>query len=222
MMLVHMTQMKAEAMNAHWVHGTDLSPLEARFGIRAYIKNFFPPGYINEQLRQKGEDHGEVLYWCGRPTAGGGGLGFCPRRCTVYTRRHFNVDPRFVYGMCVGGKFEKILKLHATARKWSEKDARALTDDRYRSGLLEQMMRQGLVNTSPQESEQRRELVKAAIEMMNGEDKLQLVGDLVKHKQSSDADNSSSGGGGNSNTDKTVEKTTPQRRSGRERTPRAR
>ena len=176
--------------------------------------------YINEQLRKKGEDHGEVLYWCGRPTAGGGGLGFCPRRCTVYTRRHFNVDPRFVYGMCVGGKFEKILKLHATARKWSEKDARALTDDRYRSGLLEQMMRQGLVNTSPQESEQRRELVKAAIEMMNGEDKLQLVGDLVKHKQSSDADNSSSSGGGNSNTDKTVEKTTPQRRSGRERTPR--
>ena len=175
MLLVHMTQMKAEAMNAHWVHGTDLSPLEARFGIRAHIKNFFPPGavmyvYINEQLRQKGEDHGEVLYWCGRPTAGGGGLGFCSRRCTVYTRRHFNVDPRFVYGMCVGGKFEKILKLHATARKWSEKDARALTDDRYRSGLLEQMMRQGLANTSPQEAEQRRELVKAAVEMMNGED----------------------------------------------------
>ena len=55
--------------------------------------------------------------------------------------------------MCVGGKFEKILKLHAKARKWSEKDARALTDDRYRSGLLEQMMRQGLAHTHHRRSQ---------------------------------------------------------------------
>ena len=48
--------------------------------------------------------------------------------------------------------------------------------------------------------------MKAAVEMMNGEDKMQLVGDLVKHKQSSDAENSNSSGGGSSNTDKTAEK----------------
>ena len=108
MLLMHMCHMKVEAMNAHWVSGSDLSPMEARFGTRANIKNFFPAGavmyvYINEQLRSKGTDHGEVLYWRGRPSSGGGGLGFCPNRCTVYNRRHFNVDPRFVYGQCVGG-----------------------------------------------------------------------------------------------------------------------
>ena len=199
MLLVHMTQMKADAMNAHWVHGSELSPMEARFGIRAHIKNFFPPGavmyvYINEQLRAKGEDHGEVLYWCDRPESGGGGLGFCPRRCTVYTRRHFNVDPRFVYGMCVGGKFEQTLKLHSKARRWSEKDARALTDDRYRNNLLEQMMRQGLAHLSPHEVEQRQELVKQAIELMNSDDRMQLVSEVVEKrmKQIGSGDNADS------------------------------
>jgi hypothetical protein len=91
------------------------------FGIRANFKDFHPPGaamcvYINEQLRRKGTDHGEVLYWCGRPASGGGGLGFCPKRCTVYNRRHFNVDPRFVYGMYVGGQFEAMLKIHSKAQ----------------------------------------------------------------------------------------------------------
>jgi hypothetical protein len=35
----------------------------------------------------------------------------------MYNRSHFNVDPRFVYGMCVGGQFEKMLKIHKQARK---------------------------------------------------------------------------------------------------------
>jgi hypothetical protein len=53
MLLMHMCQMKATAMNAHWVAGSDLSPLEARFGIHANFKDFHPPGavmyvYINE------------------------------------------------------------------------------------------------------------------------------------------------------------------------------
>lgn len=173
--------------------------MEARFGIRAHIKNFFPPGavmyvYINEQLRAKGEDHGEVLYWCDRPESGGGGLGFCPRRCTVYTRRHFNVDPRFVYGMCVGGKFEQALKLHSKARRWSEKDARALTDDRYCDNLLEHMMRQGLAHLSPHEVEQRQELVKQAIELMGSDDRMQLVSEVVEKrmKQLGNGDNADS------------------------------
>jgi hypothetical protein len=59
----------------------------------------------------------------------------------LYNRRHFNVDPRFVYGLCVGGQFEAMLK---TGRKWSERDARALTDRAYQDGLLDRMMRQGL------------------------------------------------------------------------------
>ena len=77
MMIVNMTKMKAEAMNAHWVDGSDKSPLEARFGIKAHAKDFNPPGaimyvYVDEGLRAKGEDHDEVLYWCGRPENGGG------------------------------------------------------------------------------------------------------------------------------------------------------
>ena len=68
--------------------------------------------------------------------------------------------------MCVGGKFEQTLK----ARRWSEKDARALTDERYRNNLLEQMMRQGLAHLSPHEVEQRQELVKQAIELMGSDD----------------------------------------------------
>jgi site-specific DNA-cytosine methylase len=184
MLLMHMCQMKATAMNAHWVAGSDLSPLEARFGIRANFKDFHPPGavmyvYINEQLRRKGTDHGAVLYWCGRPASGGGGLGFCPKRCTIYNRRHFNVDPRFVYGMCVGGQFEAMLKVHSKARKWSERDARALTDQQYRNNLLERMMRQGLASMSPAEFEQRKELVKQAVELMGHEDQRQLVSELV-------------------------------------------
>jgi hypothetical protein len=35
----------------------------------------------------------------------------------MYNRSHFNVNPRFVYGMCVGGQFEKMLKIHKQARK---------------------------------------------------------------------------------------------------------
>jgi hypothetical protein len=41
MLLMHMCHMKVEAMNAHWVSGSDLSPMEARFGTKANIKNFF-------------------------------------------------------------------------------------------------------------------------------------------------------------------------------------
>ena len=63
-----------------------------------------------------------------------------------------------------------MLKLHSKARKWSEKDARALTDERYRNDMMHQMMRQGLAHLSPDEIEQRKELVKAAVELMNGED----------------------------------------------------
>ena len=67
MMIVNMTKMKAEAMNAHWVDGSDKSPLEARFGIKSHSKDFYPPGavmyvYIDEGLRAKGEDYDEVLY----------------------------------------------------------------------------------------------------------------------------------------------------------------
>jgi hypothetical protein len=81
----------------------------------------------------------------------------------VYNRRHFNVDPRFVYGQCVGGQFEAVLKIHRKARKWSERDARALTDKTYRDDLLKRMMRQGLATLAPHEIEQRKELVKQAI-----------------------------------------------------------
>jgi hypothetical protein len=83
MMIVNMTKMKAEAMNAHWVDGSDKSPLEARFGIKAHAKDFYPPGaimyvYVDEGLRAKGDDHDEVLYWCGRPENGGGRYGLLP------------------------------------------------------------------------------------------------------------------------------------------------
>ena len=38
MMIVKMTMMKAAAMNAHWVQGSDKSPREARFGIKSHSK----------------------------------------------------------------------------------------------------------------------------------------------------------------------------------------
>jgi hypothetical protein len=61
--------------------------------------------------------------------------------------------------MCAGGQLEAMLKIHSKARKRSERDARALTDQRYRNNLLERMMRQGLTSLSPAEFEQRKELV---------------------------------------------------------------
>ena len=131
----------------------DLSPMEARFGTRANIKNFFPAGavmyvYINEQLRSKGTDHGDVLY-CSTGVADQAaarrGLRILPTQMHSLqpdNRRHFDVDPRFVYGQCVGGQFEAMLRIHRRARKWPECDARALTDRTYRDGLLKHMMHQ--------------------------------------------------------------------------------
>ena len=82
--------------------------------------------------------------------------------------------------MCVGGQFEKILKIHKKARKWSERDARALTDSNYRDNLIHDMMRQGLASLSPDEIAQRQELVKQAVELITNEDQMQLVSELVE------------------------------------------
>jgi len=56
-----------------------------------------------------------------------------------------------------------MLKIHRKARKWSERDARALIDKTYRDDLLKRMMRQGLATLAPHEIDQRKELVKQAI-----------------------------------------------------------
>ena len=149
-------------------------------------------------------------------------MGFCPIRCSIYTRRHFNVtDRRVIYGMCVGRKYEQMLRMHSKARKWSEKDARALTYERYRNNMINQMMRQGLAHLSPDEIAQRQELVKAAVELMNGEDQMQLVGKIVEKRNKEIGDRGSSNNNNNSNDDNDKsnddEKTTGPRRSGRER-----
>jgi hypothetical protein len=117
--------------------------------------------------------------------------------------------------VCVGGKFEQTLKLHSKARRWSEKDARALTDDRYRDNLLEQMMRQGLAHLSPHEVEQRQELVKQAIELMGSDDRMQLVSEVVEKrmKQIGNGDNADSERVGGAEAEEA-----PPRRSSRERT----
>jgi len=120
--------------------------------------------------------------------------------------------------MCVAGKYEKILKLHSKARKWSEQDARALSDERYRHDMLEQMMRQGLTHQSPDEIDQRRELIKAVIELMNGEDRMQLVGDLIekRNKDISNGGNNNNDNNNNNDDSNDDEETTTPRRSGRE------
>jgi hypothetical protein len=38
--------------------------------------------------------------------------GFCPRRMQIYCRRNSNIDRQFVYGNCVGAKFEQHLVMH--------------------------------------------------------------------------------------------------------------
>jgi hypothetical protein len=72
-----------------------------------------------------------------------------------------------------------MLKIHRKARKWSERDARALTDKTYRDSPLKRMMRQGLATLAPHEIEHRKELVKQAVELMTPADQRQLVNDIV-------------------------------------------
>ena len=74
---------------------------------------------------------------------------------------------------------ELVGKIHRKARKWSERDARALTDKTYRDSLLKRMMRQGLATLAPHEIEHRKELVKQAVELMTPADQRQLVNDIV-------------------------------------------
>jgi hypothetical protein len=77
-MLHHMIVMKAESMNAHWCEGSDLSPLEERFGVRAHIKDFIPAGtvmYVNlpkdNRVKSGRNERCEIMYWCGRPNMQG-------------------------------------------------------------------------------------------------------------------------------------------------------
>jgi len=155
-MAQHMIQMACNAMNNIWVKAINTSPMFARFGIKGNAKHFFPPGsrmhcYKSEELRAKGETHIDVLYYCGRPQNGGGVIGFCPKRVTVYVRRHVNIDKRFFYGDCVGSRLEEKLAMHKQAREWSEADTKAYLDDRYRGQVLEEIMRAGLANQSKEE-----------------------------------------------------------------------
>jgi hypothetical protein len=70
-----------------------------------------------------------------------------------------------------------MLKIHRKARRWSERGARALTDKTYRGGLLKRMMHQGLATLAPHEIEQRKELMKQAVELITTADQRQLVSD---------------------------------------------
>ena len=159
-MQMHMIQMACDAMNNIWVHSINTSPRHARFGVKGDAAHFFPPGsrmhvYISEDLRSKGEDHSEILFYCGKPTSGGGYIGFCPKRVNIYIRRHVNIDKRYLYGDCMGAKFEELLKMHRRAREWPEKDWRAFTDENYRGELLDQMLRRGMTKMDQPRSEQR-------------------------------------------------------------------
>ena len=108
-----------------------------------------------------------------------------------------------------------MLKIHRKARKWSERDARALTDKTYQDGLLKRMMRQGLARLAPHEIEQRKELVKQAMELMTTENQRQLISDVVDKTskgESKDEEEEAASSDSSNDTDEAAE---PVRRSSR-------
>jgi hypothetical protein len=160
MLFMYMIYMAADAMNCLWTRATNKAPITAMYGFIAHISDFMPPGakmfcYKDDGLRLKGEDHQDILWYCGRPRTGGGFCGFSIEKCKVYVRNHVNFDPRFLYIDCVGGNFERTLKMHRTAKGWSERDTRALTDILNRDSVLQRMIRAGPARFTPSEIEER-------------------------------------------------------------------
>jgi hypothetical protein len=103
---VYMIYMAADAMNCLWTKAINMAPITAMYRYIAHISDFMPPGakmfcYLDESPRLKGEDHQEIMWYCGRPRTGGGFFGFCIENCKVYVRNHVNFDPRFLYILTV-------------------------------------------------------------------------------------------------------------------------
>ena len=143
--------------------------------------------YRDAGLRLKGEDHDDIMWYCGRPRTGGGYLGFCIQKMKVFVRNHVNFDPRFLYGDCVGGNFERMLKMHRKAKGWSEQDTRALTDDRHRDNMLQRMIRAGLTRLAPNELEERAKLITEVVNMLGENGKRELAVELIKKRKTIEA-----------------------------------
>jgi hypothetical protein len=172
-------------MNNVWVEAIDTLPIHARFRIKGNTKVFFPPGarmhsYISEDLRSKGEDHIDILFYCGRPLSGGGFLGFCPQIMQVYYRRHVKIDRRFVD--CVGAKFEEYLKIHRQAREWSERDTRGMLDKSYVGQVLEELIRHGLANHSAEEQAEKRLKIQHAVDELSPKEQHRVVQGYLTRK----------------------------------------
>jgi len=148
-MLHHMIIMKAESMNAHWCEGSDLSPLEERFGVRAHIKDFIPAGtvmYVNlpkdNRVKSGRNERCEIMYWCGRPSHGGGALAFSPgKNPTIFVRHHYTLDSRVVYGDILGERFAAQQRLDKQYMKWSLAEKAMFNDKTERGAILDEMLR---------------------------------------------------------------------------------
>jgi hypothetical protein len=62
----------------------------------------------------------KIMYWCGRPSHGGGALGFCPEKRTIYKRHHYELDSRVAYGDVIGERYVQQLRLQKKYMKWSK------------------------------------------------------------------------------------------------------
>jgi hypothetical protein len=170
-----------------WTKAINMAPITAMYRYIAHISDFMPPGakmfcYKDDSLRLKGEDHQEIMWYCGRPRTGGGFLGFNIEKCKVYVRNRVNFGPRFLYIDCVGGNFERVLKMHRKAKGWSEKDTRALTDGLYRDSILQRMIRAGLARLAPNEREERAAMTTEVVNLLGENGKRELAFELIKKR----------------------------------------
>jgi hypothetical protein len=98
-----------------------------------------------------------------------------------------NFDPRFLYIDCVGGNFERVLKMHRKAKSWSEKDTRALTDGLYRDSILQRMIRAGLARLAPNEREERATMITEVVNLLGENGKRELAFELIKKRKTIEA-----------------------------------